>query len=84
MVKVVAQRGPLGVNVNSILWHDYVSEYFRRKKLPLFRTFGQNLQKFILRNFPERETRKFPITRSQIFIPSNIDIPVLIIKYDLV
>lgn len=24
MVKVVAQRGPLGVNVNSILWHDYV------------------------------------------------------------
>ena len=27
MVKVVAQRGPLGVNVNSILWHDYVSEY---------------------------------------------------------
>ena len=26
MVKLVAQRGPLGVNVNSILWHDYIGK----------------------------------------------------------
>ena len=57
MVKVVAQRGPLGVNVNSILWHDYVSEYFCGKKLPLLR-FGQNLRKCIPRNFLEYETRE--------------------------
>jgi len=30
MVKVVAQRGPLGVNVNSILWHDYVGGIIQR------------------------------------------------------
>ena len=24
MVQVVAQKGPLAVNVNSVLWHDYV------------------------------------------------------------
>ena len=27
MVQVVAQRGPLAVNVNSILWHDYAGKF---------------------------------------------------------
>lgn len=26
MLKLVDQRGPLGVNVDAVLWHDYVSK----------------------------------------------------------
>ena len=29
MLKLVAQRGPLGINVDAILWHDYMGMYVR-------------------------------------------------------
>ncbi len=39
MLKVLAQRGPLGVNVNSIQWHDYIGEVFSRKFLVISLAF---------------------------------------------
>ena len=28
MVQIVAQKGPLAVNVDAVLWHDYIGEVF--------------------------------------------------------
>ena len=33
MVQVVAQKGPLAVNVDAVLWHDYIGEVFFDKNL---------------------------------------------------
>ena len=33
MVQIVAQKGPLAVNVDAVLWHDYIGEVFFDKNL---------------------------------------------------
>ena len=33
MVHIVAQKGPLAVNVDAVLWHDYIGEVLFDKTL---------------------------------------------------